>query len=62
MEEIDYVICYWKSDRQYGVRVEDVLIHDIPFSKKCDTKEELEKLLKSLQKEFTNSKVVELKY
>ena len=61
-KEINYVICYWKSNFQYVVRVEDVLIHDIPFTAKCETKQELEQLLKSLQKEFKNSKIVELSY
>ena len=45
-KEINYVICYWKSNFQYGIRVEDVLIHDIPFTAKCETKQELEQLLK----------------
>lgn len=60
MEEINYVICHWRSNGKYKIRVENIRINDIPYSCTCNTKEEFNAALKSLQKEYTPCKVVEL--
>lgn len=59
--ETNYIILWYKNGLDYKIRVEDVLLGDTVFSCKCASKEEFNKMMVSLKKEFPYNQMVEMK-